>query len=215
MLTAWTWSKYLFIWALPLQVKGIVWWGCVRLYYALEKKYCEDVCLCLSWCSKNWYGLWRKELWVLSLIGGPTRDRGNISFLHLEKLSAKSYFDAGLISISHHDHRQLVDFLSFACSPPHPILIFFLLQSNHFFFYFIFCTNQISTLFFICEIGRVSQAGRYWASTVQMHLPAKVQQVLSVRVKDKYPTGALSLFTWALHFFFFFFQDFYVICPDH
>lgn len=37
----------------------------------------------------------------------------------------------------------------------------------------------------------------------------------SVRVKDKYPTGALSLFTRALHFFFFFFQDFYVICPDH
>lgn len=148
MLTAWTWSKYLFIWALPLQVKGIVWWGCVRLYYALEKKYCEDVCLCLSWCRKNWYGLWRKELWVLSLIGGPTRDRGNISFLHLEKLSAKSYFDAGLISISHHDHRQLVDFLSFACSPPYPILIFFLLQSNHFFlFYFLYQSNQYPFLY--------------------------------------------------------------------
>lgn len=92
---------------------------------------------------------------------------------------------------------------------------FFSFAKQSLFFYFIFCTNQISTLFFICEIGRVSQAGGYWASTVQMHLPAKVQQMLSVRVKDKYPTGALSLFTWALHFFFFFFQDFYVICPDH
>lgn len=151
----------------------------MSLNLTLYHPFLKGCLLCLGWCQQK---LWIVEKRIVGFISDGRTEQRLWEYIIFEKLSAKSYFDAGLICIWHHDHRQLVDFLSlryaFACSPLYPILFFFHLQSNHFLILF-FVPIKSVPCFFISEIERVSShAGRYWASSVQMHLPGKVQQVL-------------------------------------